>query len=220
VILAAVSGLAAAVRAQPLPSQTEVPSCLDKGIADELEAELEQRGVQERDFLKRKKFALSTRGGMYSGDLTSSAWIGGGALAFYFTEDFSLEASLDMTPISLDLDAPLADFFGDDRFDPGMGYLVLANLQWSPIHAKLKSGGGIVHADVLLFGGGGRLIHDSSQGLAFDAGVALELLLTRFLTVRFDARNVMAVQEAAAETRFTNNIVATAGLTFWIPSGL
>jgi hypothetical protein len=30
----------------------------------------------------------------------------------------------------------------------------------------------------------------------------------------------MAVQEVAAETRYTNNIVVTAGLSLWIPVGL
>lgn len=202
------------------PSDAPLPSCLDQSIKDELGRTLRPRGVQKRDFAKRGHVELVARGGLYAGDLTSSSWIGGGALAYWFTEDLGLELGFDVTPIALDLDDPLADFFGDDRFEKGMGYLPLANLLWSPIHAKLKIGDSIVHSDFLVYAGGGRLIHDSVQGATFDAGVALEMLTTGVVTLRFDARNVMTVQEAVAETRFTNNLVATFGLGIWIPTPL
>jgi outer membrane beta-barrel protein len=91
---------------------------------------------------------------------------------------------------------------------------------WSPIHAKLKLGGGIVHADLMVFVGGGRMIHDAVQGLSFNAGFALELFVTRALTIRLDARDLTAVQEIAGETRFTNNLISTAGIALYFPSGL
>jgi len=202
------------------PSDAPLPSCLDQSIKDELGRTLRPRGVQKREFAKRGHVELIARGGLYAGDLTSSSWIGGGALAYWFTEDLGLELGFDLTPIALDLDSPLAQFFGDDRFEKGMGYLPMANLMWSPIHAKLKVGDSIVHSDFIFFVGGGRLIHDSVQGATFDAGVAIELLTTRVLTIRLDARNVMAVQEAVAQTRFTNNLVASFGLALWIPTPL
>jgi outer membrane beta-barrel protein len=211
---------AGSARAQGLPSEAPLPSCLDQTIKGELGAQLRPRGVQKRDFRKNKKVALDLRGGMFGADLTSSAWIAGGSLTFWFTEDFGIEAGFDVTPISLELDQPLAEFFGDDRFVPGMGYLALANVVWSPIHAKVRTGGGIVHTDILFYAGAGRLFHDSIQGVTLDGGVAIDLFLTKLVTFRFDIKNVMAVQEVVAETRFTNNIVATAGLTFWIPTGL
>jgi outer membrane beta-barrel protein len=216
-----VVGLAGVAQAQPAPakpSDAPLPSCLDASIKDELGRELKPRGVQKRDFLKNKKVQITGRGGLYAGDLTSSSWVGGGALTFWFTEDLGLALDFSVTPIALDLDKPLAGFFGDDRFEPGLGYLPLVNLTWSPIHTKMKTGGGIVHGDIMVFAGGGRLIHDSVQGATFDAGVALELFTTGVLTVRFEGRNVMAVQEAVAETRFTNNLVATFGLSLWVPT--
>jgi outer membrane beta-barrel protein len=91
---------------------------------------------------------------------------------------------------------------------------------WSPIHAKLKMGGGIVHSDILFFGGGGRMFQDSVQGLSFDAGSAVELFVTKIMTIRFDLRDLAAVEEIAGQARLTNNIIATAGLAFWIPTGL
>jgi outer membrane beta-barrel protein len=218
------------VRAQPAsaagesspakPSDAPLPSCLDQTIRDQLGAELKPRGVQKRDFRKDNKLVLVAHGGLYSGDMTSSSWIAGGSLGYFFTEDLGIQASFDLTPLTLDLDAPLTKFFGDNRFEPGMAYIALGNVMWSPMHAKLKVGGGIVHADIMLFAGGGRMFHDAVQGLSFDAGFALDLFVTKALTIRIDTRDLMAIEEIAGETRYTNNIVATFGLALWIPTGL
>ncbi len=202
------------------PSDAPLPSCLDQSIRDQLGAELKPRGVQKRDFKKDNKIVLVAHGGLYGGDLTSSSWIAGGSLGYFFTEDLGFNAEFNMLPLTLDLDAPLNEFFGDDRFEPGMAYVALGHLMWSPIHAKLKLGGGIVHTDLMFFAGGGRMIHDAVQGLSFDAGMALDMFVTKALTVRIDMRDLMAVQEIASETRYTNNLVATIGLALWIPSGL
>jgi outer membrane beta-barrel protein len=202
------------------PSDAPLPSCLDQSLADQLGSELQPRGVQKRDFLKRRKLNINVHGGLYGGDLTSSSWIAGGSLGFFFTEDFGIAVEFDVTPLTLDLDAPLAMFFNDNRFEPGLAYVALGNLFWSPIHAKLKMGGGIVHSDIMLFAGGGRMIHDSVQGVAFDAGFAIDMFATHGMTIRLSVRDLMAVQEVAAETRFTNNIIATAGVAFWLPVGL
>jgi outer membrane beta-barrel protein len=225
IVLIAAGGVAHAQpkAAQPgpaKPSEAPLPSCLDQSLAEQLGAELKPRGVQKKDFLKRRKLNLVMHGGLYAGDLTSSSWLAGGSLGFFFTEDFGIAGEFDMTPLTLDLDEPLAMFFNDSRFENAMAYVGLGNLLWSPIHAKLKMGGGIVHADILLFAGGGRMFHDAVQGLAFDAGFALDMFVTKALTIRLAARDLMAVQEVAAETRYTNNIVATAGISLWIPTGL
>lgn len=202
------------------PSEAPLPSCLDQTIAGELGEQLRPRGVQKRNFIKRHKLELLARAGFYGGDLTSSTWIVGGALSFFFTEDFGIQGEFDMTPTTLDLDMALTQFFGDNRFQPGMAYIGLANAVWSPIHAKMKAGGGIVHADFLLYAGGGRMIQDSVQGLSFDGGGALDFFVTRAMTLRLDVRDLMAVEEVAAIGRITNNVIVTAGLAVWIPTGL
>lgn len=223
VVLAVLAVTAATGRSQPAParpSDAALPSCLDQTIKDQLGAELKPRGVQKRNFIKNKKIVVVGHGGLFGGDLTSSNWIAGGSLGFFFTEDLGVNVEVDLTPLTLDLDAPLNKFFGDNRFAPGMAYVGLANLLWSPIHAKLKLGGGIVHSDIMVFAGGGRMFHDAVQGLSFDAGSALDLFVTRALTVRIDLRDLMAVEEISGQTRYTNNIVATAGLALYLPSGL
>ena len=202
------------------PSEAPLPSCLDQTIKDQLGTTLKPRGVQKRNFAKNKKIVLVGHGGLFGGDITSSSWIAGGSLGFFFTEDFGIQGEFDLTPLTVDLDAPLAKFFADSRFQAGMGYLALGNLVWSPVHAKLKLGGGIVHADLLVFAGGGRLFHDAVQGLSLDAGFALDFFVSKVVTVRFDTRDVMGVIEVAGESRYTNNIVSTLGLAVWIPSGL
>lgn len=202
------------------PSQTPIPNCLDQSITDELGQSLRPRGVQSRDFLKRGQVEIVARGGLFASDLLSSSYMAGGALGYYITEDLGLEASLDLTPVALDLDKPLAEFFGDDRFEPGMGYLAMAGLLWSPIHAKLRMGDSIVHSDIVLSAGGGKLLHNSVQGFAGQAGAALELYITQWVTLRFDLRDVLLLQEAVAETRITNNLIATFGIALWIPTGL
>lgn len=202
------------------PSETPIPNCLDQSITDELGQSLRPRGVQRRDFQKQGQLELVARGGLFASDLMSSSYSLGGAAALFLTEDLGIEASFDMTPIALDLDEPLADFFGDDRFEPGMGYLAMAGLVWSPIHAKLRIGSSIVHSDIVLTAGAGKLFHDSVQGVAANAGFALEMYVTQWVTFRFDLRDVLLIQEAVAETRLTNNLIATLGLALWIPTGL
>lgn len=202
------------------PSDAPLPSCLDQTIAEQLGATLTPRGVQKKDFLKRHKINIVAHGGFYGGDLTSSTWIGGGSVGTFLTEDFGVAAEFDLTPLALDLDKPLSKFFNDNRFKAGMAYVAFANAMWSPIHAKLKLGGGIVHSDIMLFAGGGRMIHDAVQGLAFDGGMAIDMFVTQFVTVRLDMRDLMAIEEIVGETRLTHNLIATAGLALWIPTGL
>src|SRR6186997_1919937 len=99
------------------PSDAPVPSCLDQSIVDELGQTLHPRGVQKREFEKRGQLEILARGGLFAGDLLSSSYVYGGALAWFVTEDFGIEGSFDVTRVALDLDRPLADFTGDDRFE-------------------------------------------------------------------------------------------------------
>jgi len=202
------------------PSDTAPPSCLDQSIRNEVGEELRPRGVQKRVFLKKGDIEVVARGGLFAADLLSSSYAVGGALVFFPTEDLGVELSFDLTPLSLDIDKPLADFFGDDRFEDGTGYLGMASLLWSPIHAKMKIAGGIVHSDIMFAVGAGRLFHDSVQGVSYNAGAILELFTTQWLTLRFEVRDVIAVQEAVTETRLTNNVMVTLGLGLWIPTPL
>ena len=200
---------------QALPSETDPPAspCLDDDAA--------RKGVQRKTFLKRRKLELAPAGGLYASDLLSSSYAWGGSVTFHLTEELGLEASFLVSPVALDVDRSLSEFFGDSRFREGTGYLGLAGLLWSPIHFKVRTGGGgTLHGDIELGLGGGKLWSDTTQGFALHAGPRLELYLTRWLSFRLDVRDVLLIQEAVAETRLTNNIVVLGGLGLWIPSGL
>jgi hypothetical protein len=69
----------------------------------------------------------------------------------------------------------------------------------------------------MFFAGGGRMINDAVQGLALDAGAAIDMFVTNIVTVRIDARDLMAIEEVAGDTRETHNLIATMGLAVWIP---
>ncbi len=218
--LAAVLALPAVARAQSKPSDEPVPNCMDQSISSQLGEELRPRGVQKRLFLKQGQLELVAHGGLMASDLMSSTYSLGGDLSLFLTEDFAIDLSFDTMQVALDLDKPLSTFFGDPRFKDGRGYLALASMLWSPIHAKLKMFGGIVHSDVYLLAGAGRLFHDSVQGVTYSAGLGLDMLTTQWVTFRLQFREVLAVQEAVAETRLSNNILITAGVALWLPTGL
>jgi outer membrane beta-barrel protein len=201
------------------PSEEAPPkSCLDQSITDELGDTLLPRGVQRLPFLKNKRFELVARGGLYASDLVSTSYQWGGALVWYLSEDFGFELTFDVSPVAVDLDEPLSDFFGDPRFAPGTGYLGTANFVWAPFHFKGKTAGGsLVHGDAGLVFGGGKLFHDTAQGIAVDGGLLIDLYATKWLSFRFDVRDIVLVQEAIGETRLTNNIQATVGIGLWLP---
>ena len=56
--------------------------------------------------------------------------------------------------------------------------------------------------------------------IRFNGGLILELLTSQWITVRIELRDVVAVQEAAGESRLTNNILATGGIALWLPTPL
>lgn len=207
--------------AQSKPSETDPPpSCLDQSITDELGQKIRPRGVQERVFQKSGRFQLLVRGGIYASDMLSTTYDYGGAVGYFLSEDFGIEVGVDITPVALELDKPISDFFGDRPFDGGLALRGMVNFLWSPVHFKVKTGGGnILHGDAMFTLGAGRLFHDTTQGIAFNTGMAIQFYANRWIAVRLDLRDVLLVQETVTETRLTNNIVALFGVGFWLPFG-
>jgi len=186
----------------------------DVGCAEEGPA---RKGVQKRDFLKVHRAELSAVGGFFAGDLLSTTYAYGGSLAFFITEDFGVEASLLIARFSLGIESPLRDFFMGQRFQEGNAYLVVGNLLWSPVHLKVRaSERAILHGDLVFTLGAGDTIHDTVQGITVDAGLGIKFYLTRFLSLRFDVRDYLMIQEAVSIQRVVNNIVGTAGVSFWV----
>ena len=185
---------------------------------DDLSPEGNQRkGVQKRDFLKRHKFEMSALGGLYASDALSSTYTVGGGFAFFPGEDFGVELLASYAPARFGLEEPFVGFGEPRRFTPGASFSLLAGLVFSPIHAKFKlTEATILHGDLSVLVGGGRTLHDSVQGYAFQAGLGLRLFLLSRLAFRFEVRDIVLPQEVLGKGRITNNLTVLGGFSFWL----
>jgi outer membrane beta-barrel protein len=196
---------------EPPPSSSRV-SCLD----DASEEGYQRKGVQKRDFLKRRRFELSAVGGFNASDVLSSTYTFGGALSFFPSEDFGVEALVTYAPVQFRLEEPFGAFDGRQRFAPGSALQAMGALLFSPFHAKFKfSDTTIVHGDLFFLGGAGRTFHESVQGISWQAGVGLKLYIARHFAFRLDVRNFVLPQEVLGRGRITNNLSILGGFALW-----
>jgi outer membrane beta-barrel protein len=176
-----------------------------------------RKGVQRRDFLKRHRFELSGVGGFYASDILSSTYSYGGALAFYPSEDFGLEALVTRSPVQFRLEDPFHGFTQENHFQGGNAWQAILSFLWSPIHAKFKfTEQTIIHGDVFAVAGAGRTFHPSVLGLTWEAGAGLKLYLSKYLTFRLDVRDFLLPQEVLGQGHITNNVTVLGGLSFWL----
>jgi outer membrane beta-barrel protein len=147
----------------------------------------------------------------------SSTYTFGGALAFYPSEDFGVEALVTYTPVQFRLEVPFNAFDLRRRFESGYALQALGGLLFSPVHAKFKaSETAIVHGDLFLVVGAGRTFHDSVQGLSWQAGAGFKLYLANRFALRFDVRDLVLPQEILGKARVTHNLTVLGGLSFWV----
>jgi outer membrane beta-barrel protein len=206
------TGESAEAAPEPEAASTRV-ACLE----DASEDGYQRKGVQKRDFLKRRRVELGALGGFQASDAMSSTYTFGGALAFYPSEDFGIEAMGTYLPVQFRLELPFNSFDGRRRFQPGHALQIMGAFLFSPVHAKFKaSETAIVHGDLFLVAGAGRTFHDSVQGLSWQAGAGFKLYFNNWFAFRFDARDVMLPQEILAHARMTHNLTVLAGVSFWV----
>jgi len=176
-----------------------------------------RKGVQRRDFLKRHRFELSGVGGYYASDALSSTYIYGGALSFYPSEDFGVEALVTRSPVQFRLEEPYAAFTLEHHFVPTTAWQGIFSMLWSPIHAKFKfTESTIIHGDVFAVAGAGRTFDASVLGLTWEAGAGLKLYFSKYVAFRFDVRDFLLPQEVLGRDRITNNLTALGGFSVWV----
>ena len=191
-------------------------TCLDPNSP--LGEEGARKGVQRRPFLKRLRVELSAWGGFFAADLTSTSYVYGGAVAFWPSEDFGVEASLLVTPVTLAVEQPLTKYFAGRVFNDSTAFSVVGDFLWAPIHYKMRvSERGIAHGDMYLALGAGSTFNSTVQGVTFDAGVGMKVYIHHWVAFRFDLRDYLWVQEAVAVQRVTNNIVGLVGFSVFLP---
>src|SRR4051794_40141645 len=84
-----------------------------------------RKGIQKRDFIKRRRLELTVWGGFFASDLLSTSYDYGAAIAFYPFEDWGFEASLLVTPFQLAVEKPLSQFFGGKVFKDSTAFILV-----------------------------------------------------------------------------------------------
>jgi outer membrane beta-barrel protein len=208
--------------AQALGRQSARIKCLDESLVDEFGRARARKGVQPRDFRKALRVALSVTGRAWAGDLASTSWQGGGALAFWISEDLGIEAQYRITSVEFRLERAASGFTGQDRYPnrvrDNLGHVAHARALWSVFHTKLRAAEDrIIHGDFVLFAGAGKTFHDTVQGVGFEVGASMYLFPAKWLSIRLDLADHILNQEILGSTRISNNLLFSAGIGIWMP---
>ncbi len=208
-----------AVLACLLGSPCARAECVDDAIRDELNARRQYRGVQERVFQKALRHELSVFGGGYAADLTSSSYLVGGAYTFHLSEDLGLEASFGYTRARSELIKIVENRLGTDLIRENTPvFLYGGHLLWSLAYGKLRwFHSRISRFDLYLALGGGITDNRSARGLTLSGGFGLKFYPTSWFGVRLDVRDQLLNQELLGESRIVNNLIATLGLSVFLP---
>jgi outer membrane beta-barrel protein len=208
--------------AEALGRQPQRVKCLDETLIDELGRARARKGVQLRPFRKALRLALNVGGGVSAGDLLDTTWQAGGQLTFFASEDFGLDADVRVTTMTLRVERSFTGFSGEDRvpdaFADSLAYVALGHLRYAPFHTKLRARGDrIVTGDVMIVAGAGAAIHDTTLGVAVDAGLALWLYPRRWLSVQLQLTDLVLSQEVLGSRRISNTLLFSTGIGFWTP---
>jgi outer membrane beta-barrel protein len=208
--------------AEALGRMPKKVKCLDESLIDESGRARRREGVQPRRFRKARRVAVSIGGGGWAGDLLDTSWHAHGNVAFWPTEGFGIDVDFKLTPMTYRLERSATDFTGQNRYPDGVvenfAYVGMAHVLFAPLHTKQRAREDrIAHGDFVLFAGGGRAFHPSTQGIGFDVGMSLYWYVARFVSLRIDVSDVILAQEVFGSRRISNNLVFSTGVGLWIP---
>ncbi len=200
------------------PAQAQ---CIDEAIRDELNARRKYRGVQERLFQKARRHELSVLGGAYAADLMSSSYAVGGAYTFHFSEDLGLEAFVGYTRSKSEVVSIIEEHLATDLVRERVPvWLYQGHLLWTLAYGKMRwFGSRISRFDFGLALGGGVTDNQSARSLTFSGGLGFKFYPNEWLAVRVDLRDQVLTQELLGDARIVNNLMATLGLSMFIPFG-
>lgn len=203
------------------PARVAHAQCIDEAIRDELNARRQYRGVQERLFQKARRHEVSVLGGAYAADMMSSSWLLGGTYTFHFSEDLGLEAMVARTEARSEVVEIIESELGTDLLRERVPvWLYQGHLLWSLAYGKLRwFGSRISRFDLALALGGGITDNQSARSLTFSGGLGFKFYPNEWLAVRLDVRDQVLTQELLGDARIVNNLMATLGLSVFMPFG-
>ncbi|MCA9583581.1 MAG: outer membrane beta-barrel domain-containing protein, partial [Myxococcales bacterium] len=170
---------------------------------------------------KAGRHELSVMGGVYSADLLSSSYYLSGAYTFHVTEELGLEAAFGYSRA----DSELVRIIEEDRGitllrEDAPVYLYQAHLLWSLAYGKMRwFGSSISRFDFYLALGGGVTDNQTARGLTGSAGLGWKFFVGEWFAVRIDVRDHVLQQEVLGESALVNNLVATLGMSVFLPFG-
>jgi outer membrane beta-barrel protein len=193
--------------------------CVDEAIRDELNARRQYRGVQERLFQKALRHELSVYGGGYAADLTSTSYLVGGAYTFHISEDLGLEASFGYTRSHSELVRIIESRLATELVREETPVFIYAgHLLWTLAYGKLRwFHSRISRFDFYLALGGGVTDNRAARGLTLSGGFGLKFYPTSWFAVRMDVRDQLLNQELLGDSRIVNNLLATLGVSLFLP---
>jgi len=201
----------------PAPARGE---CVDEVLKEKLALKRRRRGVVERNFIKLGRHEFTLGGGYFVSDEFSATYLGSAAYTYHLTEDAGVEAWFNYTHSVADLARVLEDGRATLVKDTNSRTLLAgANLVWAPVHGKMMLfSSRIVHFDLGLTAGVGVVDSDTSRGAAANAGIKVELFLSKSWALRFDVRDLVYRQELLDHRSFVNDLTLGLGLSVFLPT--
>jgi outer membrane beta-barrel protein len=146
-----------------------------------------------------------------------------GAYTFHFSEDLALEASFEYTRFrSAVTDAYEARYpvIMVESSTNNPGKLYFGHLVYTFAYGKLRwFGSGITHFDFNVALGAGVTDDTTALGVTGSAGLGAKLFFGKWFAVRWDLRDHLLQEELVGDHFLVNDIVATLGLSVFIPFG-
>ena len=75
----------------------------------------------------------------------------------------------------------------------------------------------IPHFDFFLDAGVGVTDSRTSKGLTYSVGAGLKIFCTQWLSLRFEIKDQLLIQQLADSETLTNNLALIMGVGFWFP---
>src|SRR5258706_7824470 len=142
----------------------------------------------------------------------------GGDYIYHMTGVAAIEAAFLTTPN----DAELARAIEDGRAQLIKDLhapitFASSTLLWSPLHGKLRAGGGVIYFDAHLDLGVGAVDSPTSRGAMGIGGMGFKLYWGKAVAIRFDARDYVYRQELLDSKFIVNDVSVTMGVSMFLP---
>ncbi len=179
------------------------------------------RVVQRRPFLRRHRVELNPFMGTNLNDTLSSQFIAGGTLNYHLTETMGLgiNAAYSVGNESDLFDELIEDYEVYPQVSTVLWYASL-QFQYAPIYGKFALfNSWIIPWDIYTLIGAGYTQTELGGHPMLSVGIGQRFFMNRWFTVNIELRDNIFNENYPAESVLVNNLLVTAGLSFFIPFG-